>query len=93
MAHRRLAIQDLSKLGHQPMYSNNGRVGVVFNGEIYNFLDLKSKIPDYPFKSNYDTLIRDWIGKKPLYYYLDSENFYTDSTLMRQILFFSLNIN
>ena len=55
MAHRRLAIVDLSQLGHQPMHSDNGRISVVFNGEIYNFQELKKQLNNYPFISNCDT--------------------------------------
>lgn len=55
MAHRRLAIVDLSQLGHQPMHSDNGRISVVFNGEIYNFQELKKQLNNYPFVSNCDT--------------------------------------
>ena len=108
-AQRRLSILDLSPLGHQPMHSIDKRISVVFNGEIYNFLDLKKELSDYPFKSTCDTeviiaaylkwgkdfvshihgmfaialfdretdtvyLVRDRIGKKPLYYWKDGEN-------------------
>src|SRR5262245_924728 len=41
VAHTRLAIQDLSPSGHQPMTTHDGRYTIVFNGEIYNFLDLR----------------------------------------------------
>ena len=44
LAHRRLSIIDLSIAGHQPMKSQTGRYVVVFNGEIYNHLDLRKKI-------------------------------------------------
>lgn len=44
LAHRRLAIVDLSPHGHQPMLSHNGRYCVVFNGEIYNFGELRQDL-------------------------------------------------
>ena len=109
MAQRRLSIMDLSPLGHQPMHSCDKRVSVVFNGEIYNFLELRKELTDYPFRSSCDTeviiaaylkwgiecahrfngmfaiclydretdevyLVRDRIGKKPLYYEIEGGN-------------------
>lgn len=52
---RRLSILDLSELGHQPMHSVNERLVVVYNGEIYNFLELREELKDYPFRSRCDT--------------------------------------
>lgn len=108
VAQRRLSIMDLSELGHQPMHSPDQRVSVVYNGEIYNFKELREELADYPFRSDCDTeviiaaylawgiscverfngmfaialydrkdetvyLIRDRIGKKPLYYWYQDE--------------------
>lgn len=44
LVHRRLSILDLSPLGNQPMVSHCGRYVIVFNGEIYNFLELKKSL-------------------------------------------------
>lgn len=109
LAQRRLSILDLSPQGHQPMHSANKRISVVYNGEIYNFQELKKELKDYPFVSSCDTeviiaaylkwgidcvnkfngmfaiclydrdsedvyLVRDRIGKKPLYYEIEGDN-------------------
>jgi len=44
LTHRRLSIIDLSPAGHQPMISATGRFVLVFNGEIYNYLDIRASI-------------------------------------------------
>ena len=109
LGHRRLSIIDLEG-GKQPMGNEDGSIQVVFNGEIYNFLDLKKGLEakGYRFRTRCDTetiiygyeewgeefvqklrgmfaialwdsrnqkllLIRDRIGKKPLYYYLGKD--------------------
>lgn len=55
LAQRRLSIQDLSVSGHQPMSSPDGSVWIVFNGEIYNFKELREEVKDYVFISRCDT--------------------------------------
>ncbi len=116
LAQRRLSILDLSPLGHQPMHSKDKSLSVVYNGEIYNFQELREELADYTFLSNCDTeviiaaylkwgiscidkfngmfaicifdrvdesvyLVRDRIGKKPMYYELDGEDLYFASEL------------
>jgi asparagine synthase (glutamine-hydrolysing) len=105
LAHRRLSIIDLSPLGRNPMAWDGGRLQITFNGEIYNFLELRNELErkGYRFRSQTDTevilaaydqwnvdcvsrlagmfafalwdeprrrlwLVRDRLGKKPLYY-------------------------
>jgi asparagine synthase (glutamine-hydrolysing) len=55
--HRRLAIIDLSPLNHQPMQSSDGLVVLVYNGEIYNFQNLRVELEakGYQFRSSGDT--------------------------------------
>lgn len=104
LGHRRLSIIDLSPKGRQPMWSEDNNVGLVFNGEIYNFKDLRTALErsGHRFQSETDSevilhgyeehgedlfdrldgmfafglwdavakelvLVRDRLGKKPLY--------------------------
>ena len=53
--HRRLSIIDLSSASNQPFTDASGRYVMVFNGEIYNFSEIRAKLPDYPFKTSGDT--------------------------------------
>jgi asparagine synthase (glutamine-hydrolysing) len=109
LGHNRLSIIDLSDNGRQPMTDDTGNVVIIFNGEIYNHIDLKiSYLKKYNFKSQTDTeklvylyreyginfinklngdfafalldrqkkklfLVRDRVGIKPLYYYLEDD--------------------
>ena len=53
--HRRLSILDLSAAGHQPMSYNNSNYTIVFNGEIYNYKELKSELLQKGFQFNSDS--------------------------------------
>jgi asparagine synthase (glutamine-hydrolysing) len=69
IAHRRLSIHDLTSAGHQPMVSSNGRYTVAFNGEIYNFRQLRSELEraGARFTSDGDTavLLEGWVRSGP----------------------------
>ena len=67
LGHRRLAIFDLSEAGRQPMLSPDSSIGIVFNGAIYNFRDLRRELQElgYQFQSQTDTEVlvhgyREW---------------------------------
>ena len=112
LAHRRLAILDLREEANQPMCNEDGSIWVTFNGEIYNFQELRLELErsGHVFRTTSDTevivhayeeygkacverfrgmfafaiwdkrvrkliLIRDRVGKKPLYYYCGPDSF------------------
>lgn len=72
LGHNRLAIIDLSSKANQPMTDNSGNFVLSFNGEIYNFKEIKTKLKEYHFKSDSDSevLIASYIkwGEKCLNY-------------------------
>ena len=55
LGHVRLSILDLSEAGHQPMFSNDKRLSIIFNGEIYNFIELKEELKEKGHKFNTST--------------------------------------
>lgn len=66
LGHARLSIIDTSSAGTQPMFTDTGRVAIIFNGEIYNFKDLKKDLGEFAskFKSNTDTEVILYLYKK-----------------------------
>ena len=55
LGHRRLSILDLSTSANQPMHSHDGRYVIVFNGEVYNFRELRRRLPGVQFNTTSDT--------------------------------------
>src|SRR5260370_10947599 len=64
LAHARLSIIDLSPAGHQPMVSADGAAWITYNGEIYNFAEIRQELEalGYPFRSRSDTevIVNGW---------------------------------
>ena len=64
LGHTRLSIIDLTPGGHQPMHSSNGHYTIVFNGEIYNYRELRTELEStgYVFHTDSDTevLLAAW---------------------------------
>jgi asparagine synthase (glutamine-hydrolysing) len=55
LGHRRLSIIDLSEAANQPMTDASGRYVIVFNGELYNFKEVRARLTEYPFRTHSDT--------------------------------------
>ena len=55
LAQRRLSILDLSPEGHQPMASPSGRYVIVYNGEVYNYEQLRAQLPGFRWRGHSDT--------------------------------------
>lgn len=55
LGHRRLSIIDTSEAGNQPFYSPDKNLVLVYNGELYNYLELKEELSDYTFTTSCDT--------------------------------------
>jgi len=64
LAHARLSVIDLSPAGHQPMASADGTAWITYNGEIYNFAEIRQELEalGYPFRSRSDTevIVNGW---------------------------------
>lgn len=55
LGQRRLSILDLSPMGHQPMCSEGGRYWIVFNGEVYNYSEMRKELPGVAWRGHSDT--------------------------------------
>ena len=76
LGHRRLSILDLSNDGAQPMLSSNKRFVLVFNGEIYNYLEIKKLL-------NNKNIALNWKGKSDTEVLLESISFFGLSETLR----------
>jgi len=74
LGHQRLKIIDLSEKASQPMSDEGNKIFIVFNGEIYNFKELKNQLSDYNFKSNSDTEVILALYKKYGYDFVNHLN-------------------
>ncbi len=65
LAHRRLSILDLSPAGHQPMVSRDGRYQLVFNGEIFNYLEIGEQLGPLRSGSDSEVLLEAFAARGP----------------------------
>jgi asparagine synthase (glutamine-hydrolysing) len=65
LAHARLSVIDLSPAGHQPMASADGTAWITYNGEIYNFAEIRQELEalGYAFRSRSDTRSLSMVGR------------------------------
>ncbi|EFO34001.1 asparagine synthase [Roseibium sp. TrichSKD4] len=88
LAHRRLAIIDLSPAGAQPMVSNCERFVVVYNGEIYNYIDIRADIEADPYFSE---VVGEWRGHSDTEVMLAAFGLWgVKSTLQRMVGMFAI---
>jgi asparagine synthase (glutamine-hydrolysing) len=68
LGHRRLSIIDTREVAHQPMWDSSGRYGIVFNGEIFNYRELRQKLEQHGFtfrtESDTEVLLNLWIANR-----------------------------
>ena len=83
LAHRRLSILDTSRNGRQPMQHIDNKIMIIFNGEIYNFLDLKIKLENYKNLS--------WVSKSDTEVLLNLYEYFVNSNQDLKKFFQSLN--
>ena len=55
LGHRRLSIIDTSEKSNQPLFSKDGSISLVFNGELYNYIELKEELREFDFETSSDT--------------------------------------
>lgn len=88
LAQTRLSIIDLSVNGKQPMISENGKNVISYNGEVYNFNELKKNLVNIKFKSNTDTeVVLEYLSK------FDHQKFMSTSNGMYAISFYNFDEN
>src|SRR5690606_16806947 len=74
LGHRRLSIIDLREVANQPMTSSNNEWHIVFNGEIYNFNEIKAKL-NYKFVTDSDTeVILAAVQEKGIEWFIGQSN-------------------
>jgi asparagine synthase (glutamine-hydrolysing) len=64
LGHARLSVIDLSEAAHQPMHTGDGRLSIIFNGEIYNYLELRAELEkcgmQFTTRSDTEVLLAAW---------------------------------